>query len=34
MQAERAVEALAGFLPATARVVRDGAPAEIAARSH
>ncbi|SNQ48563.1 hypothetical protein FRACA_260016 [Frankia canadensis] len=32
MQAERAVDALASFLPATARVVRDGASAEIAAR--
>ncbi|MBM2616328.1 cation-transporting P-type ATPase [Actinoplanes sp. LDG1-06] len=31
MQAERAVEALAAYLPATARVLRDGAPAEIAA---
>jgi magnesium-transporting ATPase (P-type) len=32
MQAERAVEALAAFLPATARVVRDGTRCEIAAR--
>jgi calcium-translocating P-type ATPase len=32
MQAERAVEALAAFLPATARVVRDGVRSEIAAR--
>jgi calcium-translocating P-type ATPase len=32
MQAERAVEALAAFLPATARVVRDGVHSEIAAR--
>ena len=32
MQAERAVDALAAFLPATARVVRDGARAEIPAR--
>jgi calcium-translocating P-type ATPase len=32
MQAERAVEALAAFLPATAGVVRDGARSQIAAR--
>jgi calcium-translocating P-type ATPase len=32
MQAERAVEALAAFLPATARVVRDGARRDVAAR--
>jgi magnesium-transporting ATPase (P-type) len=32
MQAERAVDALAAFLPATARVVRDGARSEIPAR--
>ena len=32
MQAERAVEALAAFLPATARVVRDGVRSQIAAR--
>ena len=32
MQAERAVDALAAFLPATARVVRDSARAEIPAR--
>ena len=32
MQAEHAVEALAAFLPATARVVRDGARCEIPAR--
>jgi magnesium-transporting ATPase (P-type) len=32
IQAERAVEALAAFLPATARVIRDGVRAEIAAR--
>jgi calcium-translocating P-type ATPase len=32
MQAERAVEALAAFLPATAQVMRDGARTEIAAR--
>ena len=32
MQAERAVEALAAFLPATAHVVRDGVPSQIAAR--
>jgi magnesium-transporting ATPase (P-type) len=32
MQAERAVEALAAFLPATARVVRDEVRSEIAAR--
>ncbi|GLY30827.1 cation-transporting P-type ATPase [Kineosporia sp. NBRC 101731] len=32
MQAERAVEALAAFLPATARVVRDGVHREIPAR--
>lgn len=32
MQAERAVEALAAFLPATARVVRDGVRGEIEAR--
>ena len=32
MQAEKAVEALAAFLPATARVVREGAQLEIAAR--
>ncbi|MEV0134141.1 cation-transporting P-type ATPase [Dactylosporangium sp. NPDC050688] len=32
MQAERAVEALAAFLPATARVLRDGVRSEIAAR--
>jgi calcium-translocating P-type ATPase len=32
MQAERAVEALAGFLPAMARVVRDGVRTEVAAR--
>jgi len=32
MQAERAVEALAAFLPATTRVVRDGVRCEIAAR--
>lgn len=32
MRAERAVEALAAFLPATARVVRDGVRSEIAAR--
>jgi calcium-translocating P-type ATPase len=32
MQAERAVEALAAFLPATAWVVRDGVRGEIAAR--
>ncbi len=32
MQAERAVEALAAFLPPTARVVRDGVHREIAAR--
>jgi len=32
MQAERAVEALAAFLPATARVIRDGVRSEIAAR--
>ncbi len=31
MQAERAVEALAEFLPPKARVLRDGVPAEIAA---
>ncbi|PRY32913.1 cation-translocating P-type ATPase [Pseudosporangium ferrugineum] len=32
MQAERAVEALAAFLPAGARVLRDGRPAELPAR--
>ena len=32
MQAERAVEALAAFLPAAARVVRDEVRTEIAAR--
>ncbi len=32
MQAERAVEALAAFLPATAQVVRDGVRSQIAAR--
>jgi calcium-translocating P-type ATPase len=32
MQAERAVEALAAFLPATAQVLRDGVRSEIAAR--
>jgi calcium-translocating P-type ATPase len=32
MQAERAVDALAAFLPATARVVRDGVRTEIPAR--
>jgi calcium-translocating P-type ATPase len=32
MQAERAVDALAAFLPAVARVVRDGARTEIPAR--
>ncbi|WP_194904414.1 cation-translocating P-type ATPase [Catenulispora rubra] len=32
MQAERAVEALAAFLPATTKVVRDGVRGEIAAR--
>lgn len=32
MQAERAVEALAAFLPTTARVVRDAVRSEIAAR--
>ncbi|MEU7875980.1 cation-transporting P-type ATPase [Dactylosporangium sp. NPDC049140] len=32
MQAERAVEALAAFLPATTRVLRDGIRTEIAAR--
>ena len=32
MQAERAVEALAAFLPASAQVVRDGARTQIAAR--
>ncbi|MET0420016.1 MAG: cation-transporting P-type ATPase [Actinoplanes sp.] len=32
MQAERAVEALAAYLPATARVLRDGAPVEAPAR--
>jgi len=32
MQAERAVEALAAFLPAAARVIRDGVRCEIAAR--
>ncbi len=32
MQAERAVEALAAFLPATTRVLRDGVRVEIAAR--
>jgi calcium-translocating P-type ATPase len=32
MQAERAVEALAAFLPATAKVVRDGVRGEIEAR--
>ena len=32
MQAERAVEALAAFLPATARVVRDGIRCDIPAR--
>ena len=32
MQAERAVEALAAFLPATAQVVRDGVRSEIQAR--
>jgi calcium-translocating P-type ATPase len=32
MQAERAVEALAAFLPPTARVVRDGVRSEVAAR--
>lgn len=32
MQAERAVEALAAFLPSTARVVRDGVRSVIAAR--
>ena len=32
MQAERAVDALAAFLPASARVVRDGGHAEIPAR--
>lgn len=32
MQAERAVDALASFLPAAAQVVRDGAPTQIAAR--
>jgi len=33
LQAERAVEALAAFLPERARVLRDGAPADIEARS-
>jgi calcium-translocating P-type ATPase len=32
MQAERAVEALAAFLPATARVVRDGVRCDVPAR--
>ncbi|RSM49347.1 magnesium-transporting ATPase [Actinoplanes sp. ATCC 53533] len=32
MQAERAVEALAAYLPATARVLRDGVLAEVPAR--
>jgi calcium-translocating P-type ATPase len=32
MQAERAVEALAAFLPATAQVIRDGVRSEIPAR--
>jgi calcium-translocating P-type ATPase len=32
MQAERAVEALAAFLPAAARVIRDGAQLEVPAR--
>jgi magnesium-transporting ATPase (P-type) len=32
MQAERAVEALAAFLPATAEVLRDGALTQVAAR--
>jgi magnesium-transporting ATPase (P-type) len=32
MQAERAVEALAAFLPASARVIRDGTHCEIATR--
>ena len=32
MQAERAVEALAAFLPAAARVLRDGAPQQVPAR--
>ena len=32
MQAERAVEALAAFLPERARVLRDGARREIEAR--
>jgi calcium-translocating P-type ATPase len=33
LQAERAVEALAAFLPERARVLRDGAPQDIEARS-
>ncbi|GAA2565139.1 cation-transporting P-type ATPase [Winogradskya consettensis] len=32
MQAEKAVEALAAYLPANARVVRDGVPVEVPAR--
>ncbi|WP_306215260.1 cation-translocating P-type ATPase, partial [Actinoplanes sp. RD1] len=32
MQAEKAVEALAAYLPATARVVRDGVPTEVLVR--